>query len=349
MDHRTLAQMMMGMGRNGDSLIAHISPREAMVLKMMGGSGTVNPATGMLEFWDDGGNDPGGVGGNAGSTGAGEDSSMGGDPSVEGYGNIDPDAAQTDTMSYSDDLGAILSDMEAQAGRNNTIAEGFMANPMGYLGAAAVNTGKGIMDSIGNATLNDIPPSLAIPFFGLPGYALAAAAQGKAKDAGLATGATLGGVVGGPLGAAVGGLAGYGIGALADNFGFSEPSQESVAGMQGGGTGQGSDFSGLAESFMDVPGGVSEAQAVAQPESVDREAFGRFGTGMINSQSRAASSGAKGNAANRGMGENSGQLMAQLAIQRQQAQQKLAQWQAAMADPNLGYNDLAASLQNILA
>ena len=37
-------------GRNGDTILAHISPREAEILKEHGGSGTVNPETGIMEF-----------------------------------------------------------------------------------------------------------------------------------------------------------------------------------------------------------------------------------------------------------------------------------------------------------
>jgi len=37
-------------GRGGDTILAHINPQEAQVLKAMGGSGTINPATGLLEF-----------------------------------------------------------------------------------------------------------------------------------------------------------------------------------------------------------------------------------------------------------------------------------------------------------
>ena len=50
-------------GRGGDSIVAHITPEEAELLRRRGGSGTRNPNTGLLEFWDDGGNDPGGEGG----------------------------------------------------------------------------------------------------------------------------------------------------------------------------------------------------------------------------------------------------------------------------------------------
>jgi hypothetical protein len=42
-------------GRGGDTILAHINPQEAMMLKAMGGSGTINPATGLLEFKGGGG------------------------------------------------------------------------------------------------------------------------------------------------------------------------------------------------------------------------------------------------------------------------------------------------------
>ena len=41
-------------GRDGDTLVAHINPREAALLKALGGRGTVNPKTGLLEFSDQG-------------------------------------------------------------------------------------------------------------------------------------------------------------------------------------------------------------------------------------------------------------------------------------------------------
>ena len=37
-------------GRGGDTMLAHINPQEAEVLRRMGGSGTVNPNTGLREF-----------------------------------------------------------------------------------------------------------------------------------------------------------------------------------------------------------------------------------------------------------------------------------------------------------
>jgi len=38
------------MGRHGDTMLAHINPREAEMLKRMGGSGTINPRTGLPEY-----------------------------------------------------------------------------------------------------------------------------------------------------------------------------------------------------------------------------------------------------------------------------------------------------------
>ena len=41
---------MADMGRNGDTQLAHINSEEAAMLKQMGGTGTINPATGLVEY-----------------------------------------------------------------------------------------------------------------------------------------------------------------------------------------------------------------------------------------------------------------------------------------------------------
>ena len=53
MDLPALAEMLRSKGRGKDSVLAHITPREAALLKRRGGSGTINPDTGLPEF-DDG-------------------------------------------------------------------------------------------------------------------------------------------------------------------------------------------------------------------------------------------------------------------------------------------------------
>ena len=64
-----LAKMLQDEGRGRDTILAHITPAEARLLKSRGGRGSVNPVTGLLEF-DEG---PGGEG--PGGEGPGGDSS----------------------------------------------------------------------------------------------------------------------------------------------------------------------------------------------------------------------------------------------------------------------------------
>ena len=52
-DMPALAQFLQSQGRRGDSVLAHINPKEAMLLQKMGGAGTENPATGLPEFYID--------------------------------------------------------------------------------------------------------------------------------------------------------------------------------------------------------------------------------------------------------------------------------------------------------
>jgi hypothetical protein len=50
-------------GRGGDTILAHINPQEAQMLKSMGGAGTINPATGIMEFKGGGGGIGNAIGG----------------------------------------------------------------------------------------------------------------------------------------------------------------------------------------------------------------------------------------------------------------------------------------------
>lgn len=47
----SIAQAIAKMGRRGDTMLAHITPEEARLLKRRGGSGTINPKTGLPEFF----------------------------------------------------------------------------------------------------------------------------------------------------------------------------------------------------------------------------------------------------------------------------------------------------------
>jgi hypothetical protein len=47
---KSLAQDLRSYGRDGDTILAHINPQEAGILKALGGSGTINPVTGLPEY-----------------------------------------------------------------------------------------------------------------------------------------------------------------------------------------------------------------------------------------------------------------------------------------------------------
>lgn len=85
------AQKLQSMGRNGDTILAHINPEEAALLKRMGGSGKINPNTGLMSF-EPGFGGLGGAGAGAGATG-----NYGGGPEKDrdrqGPGNV----GKTDT------------------------------------------------------------------------------------------------------------------------------------------------------------------------------------------------------------------------------------------------------------
>jgi hypothetical protein len=48
---KPIAKAIASYGRNGDTMLAHITPAEARMLKRRGGSGTINPDTGLPEFF----------------------------------------------------------------------------------------------------------------------------------------------------------------------------------------------------------------------------------------------------------------------------------------------------------
>jgi hypothetical protein len=48
---KPLAQILRSKGRKGDTVLAHITPKEAAKLKREGGSGSINPDTGLPEFF----------------------------------------------------------------------------------------------------------------------------------------------------------------------------------------------------------------------------------------------------------------------------------------------------------
>ncbi|MFN9109311.1 MAG: hypothetical protein ACK5XN_04470, partial [Bacteroidota bacterium] len=94
------AARLAGAGRRGDKIIAHITPEEAALLKARGGSGTINPRTGLLEFFegstgaDSHGDSSSGMSGAdyGGGSAYGSDGGVGGMGDNFGYGGADAPA-----------------------------------------------------------------------------------------------------------------------------------------------------------------------------------------------------------------------------------------------------------------
>ena len=88
------------MGRGGDTMLAHINPEEAQLLKALGGSGTINPRTGLREFStssDDPDGDESSAEADQGNNPDGSpDSSDGGQSNVDNFGNQSATPGQTD-------------------------------------------------------------------------------------------------------------------------------------------------------------------------------------------------------------------------------------------------------------
>jgi hypothetical protein len=52
LDLPAVAALLRSKGRRGDTVLAHINPKEAALLRKRGGAGTINPDTGLPEFYD---------------------------------------------------------------------------------------------------------------------------------------------------------------------------------------------------------------------------------------------------------------------------------------------------------
>jgi len=52
-DLKSIAKTLANKGRGGDTILAHITPKEVKILKAAGGAGTINPDTGLMEFYDE--------------------------------------------------------------------------------------------------------------------------------------------------------------------------------------------------------------------------------------------------------------------------------------------------------
>lgn len=120
------------LGRNGDTELAHVTPREKMLLEAMGGAGTINPRTGLREYYAgaDIGSDfsEGGTSGAPGAASSDEGSAAGGrasegEVSMNDLGTLGFDPA--DTSNRGRDPGTLGLDDGTSRGGMMSYAEDF--------------------------------------------------------------------------------------------------------------------------------------------------------------------------------------------------------------------------------
>lgn len=158
-----LIDMVANQGRYGDSELAHINPREAALLRAMGGAGTINPRTGLREFYA--GADPGdptgmgmdaGVGNTTDSPAAGQDD--GGARDVD-LGEVQGPPAPSFMDRLSDELNP-----ETQQGFTN-IATAF--GPMGLASRGARGLAEALGEYVGgplNEAFGGTAPSISFDY-----------------------------------------------------------------------------------------------------------------------------------------------------------------------------------------
>jgi hypothetical protein len=137
-------------GRFGDTELVHVNPQEKAILKARGGSGTINPATGLHEFFEPG---PGGPGADASGWGGG----------VSGTGGNDGRSAGDTSYSQSSTLGPY---------GGGAVAPSSPTSPVGGVGSGQWS-GPGrisVMDSPAiTAPISGVPiPAITAPLADVP-------------------------------------------------------------------------------------------------------------------------------------------------------------------------------------
>lgn len=194
---RESAAQLAAQGRGGDTELVHVTPRELAWLHERGGSGTRNPKTGLLEFFE---------GGEGASTGGGSGGGLGGDAgaSMGGGGN-----------------GGTGNDIGGGASGNGSGVSGLSAGPVSGMPGSMLN-GAFSFDTM-NLGFN--------PTTGGPGLGNVAGSIGKGVQTGVSDGglnapgwfdSMVGSLVTGPAFTAIGAPPGVGtvVGLAAKELGY---------------------------------------------------------------------------------------------------------------------------------
>lgn len=253
-DLKKAAQRLEKMGRNGDTILAHINPREAKLLKAYGGQGDINPKTGLREF-DDGGGDGDGDGGadsSNGGLGSGADGlsaglggisngDWGGGPGTQGGMGANGEGALSGT-GYDTNPGWGMNGFSATPDGMVNGPVGFDAPGYGLSTAAGQAEAQGFSGPTSGGLLGDVFSGLnTVASFAVPGYA--------------------------PIGTTIGAI--NGLSALSNKFGLTStgsygPSFGDVAGAISRGFGPSSAGGVATGGGVSTTGGVASADQPAE-------------------------------------------------------------------------------------
>ncbi len=172
---RAILQELARLGVNQDKLIAQITPKEAEILKSLGGAGQINPRTGLLSFDDGGGGDGGGGEGGGGDAGGGD--AGGGDEGGSDDGGSG--SASAGEGAGADEGGGGFGGFGGGWGGYGDMgdAAGYSGPAGDAMGDAAAGAGYGSTGSTGSTGDQGGDPSGGDPSGGEPGY------SGPAGDA----------------------------------------------------------------------------------------------------------------------------------------------------------------------
>lgn len=252
------ARMVASKGRRQDTVLAHITPQEARMLRAKGGAGTINPATGLPEFgWNP----------------------------FKAVGKIVKSTTKAFTSIVKGTVNAVKSVVKSPIGRVlATVALAAFIGPtalgasLGTAGTAALSSG--IVTAVGGGNAKDILRSAAMSYLGAPGGPVSNYVSGTigAGAMGITNAAAASAINAGIVGTGVGLLSGQKLadavkgglvsGALAGGMtGFQQGFRAQVPGAPGAARPGGLEMP-LSRSGAEAPGATTAGPLAPVPASM---------------------------------------------------------------------------------
>jgi hypothetical protein len=271
-----VASYLASQGRGGDSILAHITPEEAAMLKRRGGSGTVNPMTGLPEF-------KGGVIGGIVDAVSG---------AVKSVVNVVKDVLKSPvgrilgtvalaTVLGPAGVGLSMGTAAGLAGAGTTLIAGgsmkdaLVAGALGYVGGGGTIMGVNPVASVGQylpgVAGGALNTGLATGLMGAGIGKIAGMSTADALKLGLTSGATAGALKAlGPAGTPAEGTPAEGTGRFAGaNEGAPSPTDQGIGGLKTAASSTGVGAPGQIGTAQDILGGGLKAPAMGPSMSYD--------------------------------------------------------------------------------